>query len=83
MEDEQFAYIGDDLPDLPLIQIVGLGVAVASAVSLVKQHADWTTEAKGGAGGVRELCDFILEAQDKTHSALEHYLQKDSSPQGI
>ncbi len=76
LEDEQFAYIGDDLPDLPLIQQVGLGVAVANAVPLVKKHADWETQAKGGSGGVRELCDLILEAQGMAHLALEHYLQQ-------
>lgn len=81
LEDEQFAYVGDDLPDLPLIQQVGLGVAVANAVPLVKKYADWQTEGKGGAGGVRELCDFILEAQGKTHLALENYLQQDFLPQ--
>ena len=77
LQDEQFAYIGDDLPDLPLIKQVGLGVAVANALPLVKEHADWQTQGKGGAGGVRELCDFILEVQDKTHIALEGYLNQD------
>lgn len=77
LEDEQFAYIGDDLPDLPLIKQVGLGVAVANAVPLVKEFADWQTQGKGGAGGVRELCDFILAAQNKTHIALERYLKQD------
>lgn len=74
LQDEQFAYVGDDLPDLPLIQRVGLGVAVANAVPLVKKHASWQTQKPGGQGGVRELCDFILEAQQKTELALEKYL---------
>jgi 3-deoxy-D-manno-octulosonate 8-phosphate phosphatase (KDO 8-P phosphatase) len=75
-QDEQFAYIGDDLPDLPLIQKVGLGVAVANAVPLVKELADWQTQKQGGQGGVRELCDLILKAQDKTELALTNYLQQ-------
>lgn len=75
--DEQFAYIGDDLPDLPLIKQVGLGVAVANAVRQVKEFADWQTEQRGGQGGVRELCDLILDAQNKTDEALEGYLNNE------
>jgi len=74
LPDEAFAYIGDDLPDLPIIQQVGLGVAVGSAVSQVKHAADLVTTKDGGFGGVRELCDFILTTQDKFNLALENYL---------
>lgn len=75
LEDENIAYIGDDLPDLPLIQKAGLGVAVANALKAVKIAADWQTEKSGGNGGVREICDIILEAQGKTEAALETYFQ--------
>ena len=74
--DEQFAYIGDDLPDLPIIQQAGLGVAVANAVRQIKEFANWQTEQTGGRGAVRELCDLILNAQNKTDLALEGYLQQ-------
>ena len=73
--DEQFAYAGDDLPDLPIIQQVGLGVAVANAVSQVKEFAVFTTEKEGGNGAVREICDLILTAQQKFDIALEGYLR--------
>lgn len=76
LQDEQFAYIGDDLPDLPIIQQVGLGVAVANAVGQVKEFSDWQTEHKGGRGAVRELCDLILNAQNKTDLALAGYLKQ-------
>lgn len=76
LEDEQFAYIGDDLPDLPLIQQVGFGVAVGNAVPQVKEFADWQTEQTGGKGAVRELCDLILKAQNKTELALAGYLKQ-------
>lgn len=75
LEDHEFAYVGDDLPDLPLIQRVGFGVAVANAVPLVLQSACWRTTLPGGKGGVRELCDLILQAQDKVTLALEEYLR--------
>ncbi|CAN5309213.1 3-deoxy-manno-octulosonate-8-phosphatase KdsC [soil metagenome] len=60
---EQCAFVGDDLPDLPIIQCVGLGIAVANAVAVVKQHALWQTQRSGGEGAVREVCDFLIEAQ--------------------
>lgn len=75
LRDEEIAYIGDDLPDLPLIQQAGLGVAVANAVPPVKEFAYWQTEHSGGSGAVRELCDLILSAQDKTDLALAGYLK--------
>jgi 3-deoxy-D-manno-octulosonate 8-phosphate phosphatase (KDO 8-P phosphatase) len=74
LNDDAFAYIGDDLPDLPIIQQVGLGVAIANAVEQVKAEADMQTQLPGGRGGVREFCDFILHAQDKFDLALDKYL---------
>ncbi|KTD31941.1 HAD-IIIA family hydrolase [Legionella israelensis] len=76
LADQQFAYIGDDLPDLPIIQQVGLGVAVANAVRQLKEFADWQTEQCGGKGAVREVCDLILNAQGKMDSALNEYLKQ-------
>ena len=74
-QDEEFAYIGDDLPDLPIIQQAGLGVAVGNALQQVKEFADWQTKQTGGRGAVRELCDLILDAQGKADIALEVYLK--------
>lgn len=73
LSDHQVAYIGDDLPDLALIERVGFGVAVANATPRVKQAADWITHKPGGQGAVREVCDLILEVQDPTHQALQRY----------
>ncbi len=74
LTESEFAYIGDDLPDLPIIQQVGLGVAVANAVEEVKNVAHMTTKQYGGKGAVREVCDFILRAQGKFDFALDKYL---------
>ena len=74
LHDDAFAYIGDDLPDLAIIRQVGLGVAVANAVAQVKEFASWHTESHGGRGAVREVCDFILNAQNKQEEALNTYL---------
>lgn len=60
---EEVAYLGDDLPDLPVIRRVGLGMAVASADAFVRQHAHGITSAAGGAGAAREFCELIMRAQ--------------------
>lgn len=59
----EVAYIGDDVPDIPLLKKVGLPVAVADAVGEVKAAAAFVTEAKGGRGAVRNVCDLLLSAQ--------------------
>lgn len=74
LKNEDFAFIGDDLPDLAIIQQVGFGVAVANAVNQVKEFATWQTEQQGGRGAVRELCELILNAQQKQEIALSRYL---------
>lgn len=74
LKNEDIAYIGDDLPDLELIKQVGLGVCVANAVRQVKEFAYWQTEKSGGQGAVRELCDLILDSQQKQDIALTNYL---------
>ncbi len=60
---EQIAYVGDDLVDLPVMNRVGLAIAVQDADSFVKRHAHWQTPSAGGHGAVREVCELLLEAQ--------------------
>ncbi len=74
---ENVAYIGDDLPDLPVIRYVGFGVAVANAVDEVKRHADLVTTRPGGAGAVREVVEYILKNAGRWPELMERYL-----PQG-
>ena len=74
LSDDAFAYIGDDVVDLPIMRQVGFSIAVVNAVSQVKLHADWITTAAGGNGGVRQACEFILDKQNKTDEAIHNYL---------
>lgn len=67
----QAAYIGDDSPDLPLIQFAGLGVAPFDAHPAVQQAADYVTTCRGGFGAVREIADLILLACGKLHQVTE------------
>lgn len=63
IQPRHMAHVGDDLPDLALFQIVGLGIAVADARVEVQKSADFVTKAKGGEGAVREVCELILASR--------------------
>ena len=60
---DQCAYVGDDIPDLPLLNAVGFSIAVANAVPEVREQCGHTTTASGGFGAVREVCELILAAR--------------------
>ena len=60
---DQVAYIGDDLIDWPVMEQVGLSVAVADAHPLLLPKANYVTRINGGRGAVREVCDLILMSQ--------------------
>jgi 3-deoxy-D-manno-octulosonate 8-phosphate phosphatase (KDO 8-P phosphatase) len=60
---DECAYVGDDVPDLPLLQHVGVSIAVANAVATVRMQCDYLTTASGGAGAVREACELLLSTQ--------------------
>ena len=72
---EQAAHVGDDLLDLPIMTRVGLAIAVADANFAVKQRADWCTTLPGGHGAVREVCDFIMQAQGRFDEIVNAYLK--------
>lgn len=62
IEPSRSVYVGDDIPDLPLLSKVGYSIAVANAVSAVREFCDYTTAAAGGQGAVREVCELVLTA---------------------
>lgn len=62
---KQVAYVGDDMIDIPVMNLVGLSVAVADAHTLLQLKADYVTHIAGGRGAVREVCDLLLMAQGK------------------
>ena len=61
--DSAVAYIGDDLPDIPLMRRVGLAIAVGDAVPEVKKAAHYTTKALAGHGAVREAVEVVLKSK--------------------
>ncbi|MEK7703017.1 MAG: HAD-IIIA family hydrolase [Nitrospirota bacterium] len=68
LKDDEVAYIGDDIIDLPILRRVGLSVSVPNAMEVVKKEVDYITERKGGEGAVRELIDILLMASGKMPS---------------
>jgi 3-deoxy-D-manno-octulosonate 8-phosphate phosphatase (KDO 8-P phosphatase) len=63
--DEQIAYIGDDIIDLPVLRTVGLAVMVSDGSAELKPHTDYVTLAPGGMGAVREVAELLLKAQKR------------------
>jgi YrbI family 3-deoxy-D-manno-octulosonate 8-phosphate phosphatase len=70
---EQVCFIGDDLPDLPLLRSCGLAVAVADACPEVAAEAHLITRAAGGRGAVREVIEFILRCQGHWQMMVDHF----------
>ncbi|MBE3040103.1 MAG: HAD hydrolase family protein [Chloroflexi bacterium] len=70
----QIAYVGDDLPDLPVIRCVGFAAAVANAVDEVKRAADYVTKRKGGEGAVREVIEYILKKTGRWNGLVKRYM---------
>ncbi|MGV3485011.1 MAG: KdsC family phosphatase [Planctomycetaceae bacterium] len=64
-EPPQVCYIGDDLPDLPVMRSVGLAVTPADGCAEVRQAANWVLRTAGGAGCVRELIERLLKAKSR------------------
>lgn len=75
LADEEIAFVGDDVVDLPVMRRVGLAIAVADAHPVVQRHAHWLTRSPGGRGAGRDVCELIMEAQGNLDAMMEPYLQ--------
>jgi len=73
LTDKEITYIGDDLPDIPVMRRVGYSVAVADAREEVRAVADYVTHARGGRGAVREAAERVLKAQKKWAAIVSRY----------
>lgn len=68
-------YVGDDFGDLPVLRRCGLACAPATAHALVRRQAHYVSRAAGGAGAVREICEFVLRSQGALDRAMAPYLR--------
>ena len=73
LRDNQIAYLGDDLADLPVLRVVGLPAAVADAAPEVLEVAKFVTTQPGGRGALRELAEAILKAQGLWTAVVDSY----------
>ncbi|NOX42608.1 MAG: 3-deoxy-manno-octulosonate-8-phosphatase KdsC [Gammaproteobacteria bacterium] len=74
LESHEIAFVGDDVIDLPVMNQVGLSVAVQDAHPLVIQYAHWRTPSAGGRGAARDICELIMEAQNTLADSMNQYL---------
>jgi 3-deoxy-D-manno-octulosonate 8-phosphate phosphatase (KDO 8-P phosphatase) len=74
---EQVAFVGDDLNDIPLMSRSGLAVAVADAAAETREHAHYVTTARGGHGAIREVVELILKSQGLWNDLVRRYLATD------
>ena len=74
LEDDEIAYMGDDILDLPVLARVGLATAPADAADDVLTRVHWVAQAKGGAGAARELIELILRSRGLWDSVIATYL---------
>ena len=74
LDAEQAGYMGDDIVDLPIMNACGFSATPGDGHALVQRTASLTTMRNGGRGAVREVCEFILEAQGKLDAAFAPYV---------
>jgi 3-deoxy-D-manno-octulosonate 8-phosphate phosphatase (KDO 8-P phosphatase) len=74
VNEAEVAYMGDDLPDMPLAKRAGLAVAVANAAPELKEISHYVTVARGGEGSAREVVELILKAQGRWEEAIPRAL---------
>ena len=75
VEEEEAAFVGDDVTDIPLMQRVGLAVAVADATHETRAAAHYVTALPGGFGAVREVAELILKAQGRWAELMRKYIK--------
>jgi len=75
LTDQQVAYAGDDLVDLPILRRVGCSFTVSDAVADIKPYVDYITTLPGGQGAVREICDMLLRQSGLWDSVTDRYFE--------
>lgn len=71
---DELAFVGDDLPDLPILRRAGLPAAVGNASAEVRAVAGWRAHRNGGSGAVREFAEALLGARGEWSGAVERYV---------
>ena len=82
IEPEEAAFLGDDFPDMPVLRVVGLPVAVGNAVPEVKATCRVHLERTGGSGAIREFAERLLQARGEWQRVTGAYVAERSAPAG-
>jgi 3-deoxy-D-manno-octulosonate 8-phosphate phosphatase (KDO 8-P phosphatase) len=75
LKDEEIAYIGDDIIDLGIISRCGLSFTTNDARDYIKNEVDIIVKSNGGEGAYRDMCDYILEIQNKLSDIIQKNLR--------
>jgi len=81
ISNEEVAYVGDDIIDLPVMRRCGLAISVPNARKEVRKESHFVTEHAGGDGAARDAIEYILRAQGKFEQTLEKYLDQSTTPE--
>lgn len=73
LKPEQVGFIGDDLPDLPVLRYAGFAAAVGDGCEELQRAAHYVTKASGGCGALREVIEFLLKAQGRWDDVLRKF----------
>jgi 3-deoxy-D-manno-octulosonate 8-phosphate phosphatase (KDO 8-P phosphatase) len=73
IHNDEIAFMGDDYQDLVLFKQVGLSISPANAIEYVRGKADMVTDAKGGHGAVREVCEFFIGLHHKLDDVVKYF----------
>lgn len=79
---EQAAFVGDDFPDMSVLRMVGLPVAVANAVPEVRAICKLRLSRPGGRGAIREFAELLLKARGEWDAVCERYVSERSTDEG-
>ncbi len=74
MAEEETSFMGDDLPDLPVLRRCGLAFSVPDAPEIVRSHVHYVTATPGGRGAAREACEFLMRARGTLEDQMRIYL---------
>ena len=76
LSDDKIAYLGDDMVDLPVMQLVGLPIAAANATPEISKVAKYITKVKGGEGAFRDAVEWIIKMQGRTEEVKEKMIKR-------
>ena len=79
IREDEVAYVGDDVIDLPIMRRCGLAIAVANARPQIKEMAHYQTASGGGEGAGRDAVEYILQAQGKLEKVIDAYIHARTS----